>query len=77
MQRKKITPLSALLFLAVAGAAAAQTVVAPEPPSYSDTQVFTMAPPAHPVPDPAAAAKCQMVAAANYWDCVNSYHGGG
>ena len=30
-----------------------------------------------PVPDPAADAKCHHMAPGSYWDCVNSYHGGG
>ena len=30
-----------------------------------------------PVPDPAADAKCRYMAPGSYWDCVNSYHGGG
>jgi hypothetical protein len=29
-----------------------------------------------PVPDPAADAKCRMLPANDYWDCVNSHHGG-
>jgi hypothetical protein len=77
MQSKNLTALGFSLGLAVAGSAAAQTVAAPDLPSASDSQVLIVAPPAQPVPDPAAAAKCQMVARANYWDCVNSYHGGG
>ena len=30
-----------------------------------------------PVPDPAADAKCRYMAPGSYWDCVNSFHGGG
>src|SRR6516164_7165229 len=42
----------------------------------SDNQTLVVVPPtATPVPDPAADAKCRMVAPRDYWDCVNSHNG--
>jgi hypothetical protein len=77
MQRMKLSALSFSLLLAVAGSAAAQNSAAPDPPSADDSPMLIVVPAPQPVPDPAAVTKCQMLSGPTYWDCVNSYHGGG
>ena len=67
---------AALLALGVAASADAQTVIVVEPAVVSDGQVLIIAPALQPMPDPAAAQKCQSVSPASFWDCVNSHNAG-
>ena len=62
----------------VAASVGAQTVAVEiiEAPAVTDGQVVIIAPAPQPVPDPAAAQKCQTVSSASYWDCVNSHNAG-
>jgi len=62
----------------VAASVGAQTVAVEiiEAPAVSDGQVVIIVPAPQPVPDPAAAQKCQTVSSASYWDCVNSRNAG-
>ena len=80
MQTRKLTVLLSALALGVAASASAQTVEIIEAPAVSDGQVVgqvvVIVPAPQPTPDPAAATKCQSVAPASYWDCVNSHNGG-
>ena len=76
MQSTKLIVLLSALALGVAASAGAQTVIVVEPPVVSDGQVVIIAPAPQPIPDPAAAQKCQSVSPASYWDCVNSHNGG-
>jgi hypothetical protein len=76
MQSTKLSALLSALALGVAASAGAQTVEIIEAPAVSDGQVVIILPAPQPVPDPAAATKCQSVSPASYWDCVNSHNGG-
>ena len=91
MQHPKISAMVlALAFGAAMTAGAQTTIIQTLPPDDSQTIVVSPpsavvvepAAPAvivrvapAPVPDPAADAKCRMLPASSYWDCVNS-HGG-
>jgi hypothetical protein len=80
MQTRKLTLLLSALALGVAASASAQKVEIIAAPAVSDGQVVgpvvIILPAPQPTPDPAAATKCQSVAPASYWDCVNSHNGG-
>jgi hypothetical protein len=76
MQSMKLTVLLSALALGVAASAGAQTVEIIEAPVVTEGQVVIIAPAPQPVPDPAAAGKCNSVSPASYWDCVNSHNGG-
>jgi hypothetical protein len=80
MQSMKFTVLLSALVLGVSGLASAQNVEVIEAPAVSDGQavgtVTVIVPAPQPTPDPAAATKCQNVAPASYWGCVNSHNGG-
>jgi hypothetical protein len=77
MQSTKLRVLLSALALGVAASVGAQTVAVEiiEAPAVSDGQVVIIVPAPQPVPDPAAAQKCQSVSTASYWDCVNSHKG--
>ena len=76
MQSMKLTVLLSALALGVAASAGAQTVEIIAAPVVTEGQVVIIAPAPQPVPDPAAAEKCNSVSPASYWDCVNSHNGG-
>jgi len=76
MQSVKLTVLLSALALGVAASASAQTVEIIAAPVVPEGQVVIIAPAPQPVPDPAAAEKCNSVSPASYWDCVNSQRGG-
>jgi hypothetical protein len=78
MQSTKLRVLLSALALGVAASVGAQTVAVEiiEAPAVSDGQVVIIVPAPQPVPDPAAAQKCQSVSPASYWDCVNSHNAG-
>jgi hypothetical protein len=77
MQSTKLRVLLSAFALGVAASVGAQTVAVEiiEAPAVSDGQVVIILPAPQPVPDPAAAQKCQSVSTASYWDCVNSHKG--
>ena len=75
MHRTKLTVLLSALALGAAASAGAQTIVVAEP-VVSEGQVVVIVPAPQPIPDPAAAQKCQSVAPTSYWDCVNSRNAG-
>ena len=77
MHSAKLGILFSALGLGVAASVGAQTVAVEiiEAPAVTDGQVVIIAPAPQPVPDPAAAQKCQSVSPASYWDCVNSHKG--
>jgi len=78
MHSAKLGVLFSALGLGVAASVGAQTVAVEiiEAPAVTDGQVVIIAPAPQPVPDPAAAQKCQSVSPASYWDCVNSRNAG-
>jgi hypothetical protein len=76
MQSMKLSVLLSALVLGVAASAGAQTVEIIEAPAVGDGQVVIILPAPQPIPDPAAATKCQSVSPASYWDCVNSHNAG-
>ena len=76
MQSMKLTVVLSALALGVAASAGAQTVEIIAAPAVPEGQVVIIAPAPQPVPDPAAAEKCNSVSPASYWDCVNSQRGG-
>ena len=76
MQSMKLTVLLSALALGAAASAGAQTVEIIEAPVVTEGQVVIIAPAPQPVPDPAAAEKCNSVSPTSYWDCVNSHNGG-
>lgn len=76
MQSSKLSVLLPALALGVAASAGAQTVEVIEAPAVSGGQVVIIVPAPQPMPDPAAAQKCQSVSPASYWDCVNSHKAG-
>jgi hypothetical protein len=76
MQSTKLSVLLSALALGVAASAGAQTVEIIEAPAVSNGQVVIILPAPQPIPDPAAATKCQSVSLASYWDCVNSHNAG-
>jgi hypothetical protein len=76
MQSMKLTVLLSALALGVTASAGAQTVEIIEAPVITEGQVVIIAPAPQPVPNPAAAEKCNSVSPASYWDCVNSHNGG-
>jgi len=78
MRSTKLRVLLPALALGVAASVGAQTVAVEiiEAPAVSDGQVVIIVPAPQPVPDPAAAQKCQTVSSASYWDCVNSHNAG-
>jgi hypothetical protein len=76
MHGTKLFVLLSALALGVAASAGAQTVEIIEAPAVSNGQVVIIVPAPQPVPDPAAATKCQSVSSASYWDCVNSHNAG-
>ena len=76
MQSMKLTVLLSALALGAAASAGAQTVEIIEAPVVTEGRVVIIAPAPQPVPDPAAAEKCNSVSPASYWDCVNSHNGG-
>jgi hypothetical protein len=75
MQRTKLTILLSALALGVAASAGAQTVEIIEAPVVTEEGVVIVPAP-QPMPDPAAAAKCNNLSQTSYWDCVNSHRGG-
>jgi hypothetical protein len=76
MQGTKLSVLLSALALGVAASAGAQTVEIIGAPAVSDDQAVIILPAPQPIPDPAAATKCQSVSPASYWDCVNSHNAG-
>ena len=90
MQHPKLNAMLLALAFGAALTAGAQTVIQTLPPD--DGATIVVSPPSAvviepapaavvrvapvPVPDPTADSQCRMLAGRDYWDCVNSHHGG-